>query len=78
MLKRATTTTTTNNNNSLDDRWALDATVRGGLARFINHSCAPNCFTEVMQAGPGAPRRIGIFAARDIMPGEELVYDYKV
>jgi hypothetical protein len=61
----------------IDDQWSLDATVRGGLARFINHSCDPNCFTDVFQP-PGGPKRIGIFAMKCIAPGEELFYDYKV
>ncbi|KAI8469787.1 MAG: hypothetical protein J3K34DRAFT_385686 [Monoraphidium minutum] len=60
----------------IDDHWALDATVRGGLARFINHSCDPNCFTRVY-AGPGGTKRIGIFGLRRVEAGEELSYDYK-
>jgi uncharacterized protein len=42
-----------------------------GMAMFINHSCDPNCVTE--QDGNG---RVWVIAARDIRPGEELVYDY--
>jgi len=37
---------------------------------FINHSCDPNCFTEIID------ERIFIFAGRTIQPGEELTYDY--
>lgn len=54
----------------LGQHWILDATVRGGKARFINHSCDPNCRTRVLRYGGGA--RIGIFSLRDIVPGEEV------
>jgi hypothetical protein len=47
-----------------------DAAVGGNLARFINHSCRPNCYAEI------AGRTIWIRAARAIEPGEELTYDY--
>jgi hypothetical protein len=53
-----------------------DATVRGGLARFINHSCNPNCFTKAFYVN-GVPH-MGIYAKRPIELGEELAYDYKV
>lgn len=42
----------------------------GSIARYINHSCAPNC--EAIQEED----RIFIYALRDIRPGEELFYDY--
>lgn len=32
----------------LDDGYVVDATKRGGIARFINHSCEPNCYTKVI------------------------------
>ena len=54
---------------SLDGGWVIDATRRGNSARWINHSCAPNC--EIEEEG----RRIFIDAGRDIRPGEELTYD---
>ena len=49
---------------------SIDARVGGNAARYINHSCAPNC--EARQVG----RRVFIVARRDIEPGEELTYDY--
>jgi len=55
---------------SLDDGRVIDAGVRGNAARFINHSCAPNC-DAVVEHG-----RIWIETIRDIAPGEELAYDY--
>ena len=48
---------------SLDGGWVIDATRRGNSARWINHSCAPNC--EIEEEG----RRIFIEARRDIRPG---------
>lgn len=50
----------------------IDAGVKGNAARFINHSCAPNCETEEDEEG----QRVFILARRDIKPGEELNYDY--
>jgi SET domain-containing protein len=50
--------------------WSRDAAVGGNIARFINHSCAPNCWTEI------AGTTIWIRASRRIEPGEELTYDY--
>ena len=55
---------------SLDSGDTIDASVGGNAARFINHSCAPNC--EAIQEGD----RIFIFAIRNIPPGAELAYDY--
>lgn len=57
---------------SLEGGWVIDATRRGNSARWINHSCAPNC--EIEEEG----RRIFIDAARDIRAGEELTYDYNL
>jgi hypothetical protein len=51
-------------------RWVRDAGVNGNLARFINHSCRPNCYSHVVG------HTIWIRAARRIEPGEELTYDY--
>jgi SET domain-containing protein len=51
-------------------RWVLDAAVGGNDARFINHSCAPNC-EIVIERG-----RVYIDAIADIPPGEEITYDY--
>lgn len=54
----------------IDDELVVDASVNGNEARFINHSCDPNC-DAVVDDG-----RIWIEAIRDIEPGEELAYDY--
>lgn len=55
---------------AVDDDTVIDAGVGGNEARFINHSCEPNC-EAVDYDG-----RIFIEALRDIAPGEELFYDY--
>merc|ERR1719433_362724 len=65
----------------LDDERVLDATMCGGMARYINHSCGPNCFTDTVEVerrteGP-KDLHIIIFANRRILRGEELSYDYK-
>ena len=56
----------------VNDEIVIDATRRGNSARWINHSCAPNC--EIADDDD----RIFIDAARDIRPGEELSYDYNL
>jgi SET domain-containing protein len=52
--------------------WSRDAAVGGNLARFINHSCTPNCWIEV----DVKTKTIWIRASRPIARGEELTYDY--
>lgn len=56
---------------SLDDEWCIDAVHEGNDARYINHSCEPNC--EAIQEGD----RVFIFAMASIREGEELTYDYR-
>lgn len=60
----------------LDSDSYIDATLRGGPARFINHSCDPNCATKV-ESFDGAQHVI-IYAIEDIKRGSELSYDYKL
>ena len=55
---------------AIDDEVVIDAAVAGNDARFINHSCDPNC-DAVIDDG-----RIWIETVRDVAPGEELAYDY--
>jgi len=52
--------------------WSRDANVDGNIARFINHSCKPNCWIEV----GGKTRTIWVRAAKRIRKGQELTYDY--
>jgi uncharacterized protein len=56
----------------VDNRIVIDAGVGGNEARFINHSCNPNCETVTEN------RRIFIEAIRNIKTGEELGYDYQL
>ena len=59
----------------LDKDTVLDASRKGNVARFINHSCDPNCETQKWIVD-GLPR-IGIYARKDIAKGTELSFDYK-
>lgn len=52
------------------DTAMIDGNVPENIARFINHSCAPNCEVRLHR------RRLHVFAIRTIQPGEELSYDY--
>jgi hypothetical protein len=54
----------------VSDDIVIDAGVGGNAARFINHSCAPNCDTVIED------ERVFIEAVRTIAPGEELAYEY--
>ncbi|KAK4550626.1 hypothetical protein LTR36_000205 [Oleoguttula mirabilis] len=54
----------------------VDATKRGNLGRFCNHSCNPNCYVDKWVVGDKL--RMGIFAERRIQEGEELVFNYNV
>jgi len=55
---------------NIDERWARDAAFGGNIARYVNHACRPNCYTDIVG------RTIWIIAARPIRKGEELTYDY--
>jgi SET domain-containing protein len=55
----------------LNSRWVIDGSVGGNVARFINHSCTPNCYAQIVEGV------IWIRASKTIDPGEELTYDYQ-
>jgi SET domain-containing protein len=55
---------------ALEDGRVIDGKVDGNSARWINHSCAPNCEAEEVDG------RVYIHALRDIDEDEELFYDY--
>ena len=57
---------------AISDTLVIDANVGGNDARYVNHSCEPNCETE--QVG----QRIFIYSLRELQPGEELLYDYRL
>ena len=54
----------------LNDRWDIDGSALDNLARYINHSCDPNCVVEK------TTRTLWIVALRAIKAGEELTYNY--
>ncbi|KAI1893780.1 hypothetical protein AGOR_G00127190 [Albula goreensis] len=59
----------------IDDYEVVDATMHGNAARFINHSCEPNCSSHVVNIQ--GHKHIIIFTLRKIYRGEEITYDYK-
>ena len=63
---------------TLDSRNGLviDAKEKSNHARFINHSCDPNCETQKWTVGHES--RVGIFAKKDIKAGTELTFDYQL
>jgi len=60
----------------LDEENVVDATMKGNCARFINHSCNPNCTCKMIE-DESKKKHIMIIAKRDISPGEEITYDYQ-
>ena len=53
----------------------IDASTRGNVSRFMNHSCSPNC--NVQKWIVGSSMRMGLFASKAIPAGAELTFDYK-
>lgn len=54
----------------IDKEHTIDGTTRKNTARYINHSCKPNCEPEI------DGKRVFIYAIKNIKPGEELTYHY--
>lgn len=65
---------------TLNDKYLIDANTGGNVARWINHSCAPNCEALVVENEEGDPSkdRVVIDSIRKIRAGEELTYDYGI
>ncbi|WP_266159799.1 SET domain-containing protein [Dyella silvatica] len=65
---------------TLNDEYIVDANQKGNSARWINHSCEPNCRAVIEESPSGNPRkdRVLIESIRKIKPGEELTYDYGI
>lgn len=63
---------------SLNEKWIINGNKNGNIARWINHSCAPNAiaFVHEHKSGKLKKDRVIIEALRDIEPGEEITYDY--
>ncbi|CAH8667623.1 unnamed protein product [Dicrocoelium dendriticum] len=59
----------------IDDDFVIDATMCGNNARFINHSCQPNCYAKIITVE--GKKKIVIYSKRDINVMEEITYDYK-
>lgn len=56
----------------LNDQWTIDGKGRENLARYINHSCRPNCYPELDKK----EEHIYIRAKKKIKSGDELTYNY--
>lgn len=54
----------------IDEYTVIDATKKGGIARFINHSCTPNCTAKIIKVE--GTRRIVIYALRDVQRGKNI------
>ncbi|XP_072537237.1 histone-lysine N-methyltransferase SETD1B-A [Salminus brasiliensis] len=59
----------------VDQDTIIDATKCGNLARFINHSCNPNCYAKVITVE--SKKKIVIYSRQPIGINEEITYDYK-
>lgn len=65
---------------TLNEHYIIDANVDGNEARWINHSCAPNCRASVVESDSGRPQdeRVVIESIRATAAGDELTYDYGI
>lgn len=65
---------------TLNDDYVVDANAGGNVARWINHSCSPNCESEIEENAKDKRHKDKVFieAMRDIKPGEELTYNYGI
>ena len=65
---------------TLNDDYVVDANVGGNVARWINHSCKPNCEAVIEENDKGKRHKDKVFieAIRPIKPGEELTYNYGI
>lgn len=65
---------------TLNEQYIIDANRQGNAARWINHSCDPNCEAVIVERSRGGhPReRIYIETCRAVREGEELTYDYGI
>ena len=55
---------------TVNRRWVRDGNVGGNVARFINHACKPNCYSQIIDGV------IWIRAAKNLKKGDELTYNY--
>lgn len=54
----------------INSKKTINGAVRSNTARYINHSCRPNCEVEIKKG------RVFVYSKKKILPGEELHYDY--
>lgn len=59
----------------IDKTFVIDAARKGSIARFVNHSCEPNCYIEKLYVN-GLPRMV-LFASFPIAVDEEITFDYR-
>lgn len=65
---------------TLNDQFVIDGNSKGNIARWINHSCTPNCEAVAVDSRDADPRKERVFieTIRPIKAGEELTYDYGI
>lgn len=63
---------------TLNDKYIVDANVGGNSARWINHSCAPNCRAYIEEVDGARRDKVVIESRRAIEAGEELTYNYGI
>lgn len=65
---------------TLNDEYVIDGNLDSGVARWINHSCSPNCEAVVEEDDRDRRHKDKVFieALRRIQPGEELTYNYGI
>lgn len=65
---------------TLNEDYVIDANFNGNTARWLNHSCSPNCVAYVHDHPSGNPRKAKVIieALRNIKAGEELTYNYGI
>lgn len=65
---------------TLNDDYVVDANIDGNIARWINHSCKPNCEAVIEENAKDKRRKDKVFieAIRNIKEGEELTYNYGI
>ena len=56
---------------AINERWSLDGSRGGNGTHYINHSCEPNAFMQILYG------HILFIALRDIHAGEEITIDYE-
>ena len=60
----------------IDRDSVVDATMRGGKSRFLNHSCHPNCRSTIINVGK--TQTISFYAIKNIKPHEEICFNYQM